>query len=171
MHAIGRCWVWISSGVSYLRSQNSSIFSIQKQFFKNKPSSNILVFNHSFPSDLLGRWRQYIRAAGPCLLWLKCIYVRDPLLSRYSGFNWGFNVRLLGYKICLDTKLVLYQDRFCIFYRSYKTGFVPKRVNTKPVLYQILRLKPRYGLLNPNPDSHTLPLRQLKYLFKMKRQV
>ena len=28
---------------------------------------------------------------------------------------------------------------------------------------------PRYGLLNPNPDSHTLPLRQSKYLFKMKR--
>ena len=27
---------------------------------------------------------------------------------------------------------VKYPDRFCIFYRSYKTGSVPKRVNTKP---------------------------------------
>ena len=61
--------------------------------------------------------------------------------------------RVLDYKTCLDTKPVLYQDRFCIFYRSYKTGFVSKRVNshsrfrditkpvlvrqvTKPVLYQ-----------------------------------
>ena len=73
---------------------------------------------------------------------------------------------LLGYKTCLDTKPFLYQDRFCIFYRSYKTGFVPKRVNTKPAQYLILRLKPRYRLLNPNSDSHTLPLRQSKYLFK-----
>ena len=42
------------------------------------------------------------------------------------------------------TKSVLYQDRFCIFYRRYKTGFIPIRVNshsrlrdgTKPVLEQ-----------------------------------
>ena len=58
-------------------------------------------------------------------------------------------MRVSGYKTCLDTKPVFHQDRFCIF-------------------YQILRLKLRYGLLNPNPDSHTLPLRQSKYLFKMK---
>ena len=32
---------------------------------------------------------------------------------------------------------------------------------------QILRLKAPYGLLNPDPDSHTLPLRQSKYLFKI----
>ena len=45
----------------------------------------------------------------------------------------GRRWRLLGYKTCLDTKPVLYQVRFCIFHRSYKTRFVPKRVNTKPV--------------------------------------
>ena len=38
---------------------------------------------------------------------------------------------LLSYKTSLDTKSVLYQDRFCIFYRGYEIGFVPKRVNTK----------------------------------------
>ena len=41
--------------------------------------------------------------------------------------------RMLGYKTCLDTKPVLYQDRLSILYRSYKTGFGPKRVDTKPV--------------------------------------
>ena len=35
---------------------------------------------------------------------------------------------------------VQYPDRFCILYRSYKTGLVPKRVNTKPAQYKILRL-------------------------------
>ena len=39
-----------------------------------------------------------------------------------------------------DTKPVLYQDRFCIFYRGYLTGFVPQRVDTKPAKYQILSL-------------------------------
>ena len=42
----------------------------------------------------------------------------------------------------------------------YKTGLVS---NTK--------IEASIGLLNPNPDSHTLPLTQSKYLFKMKRQV
>ena len=40
-------------------------------------------------------------------------------------------IHVLSYKTCLDTKPVLYQDRFCIFYRSYKTGFVSKRVKGK----------------------------------------
>ena len=41
-----------------------------------------------------------------------------------------YRPHVLSYQICLDTKPVLYQDRFCIFYRGYKTGFVPKRVKT-----------------------------------------
>ena len=61
----------------------------------------------------------------------------------------------------------------------YKTGLVSRQVLYLlsklqnwiwPKTGQILRLKPRYGLLNLNPDSHTFPLRQLKYLFKIKRQ-
>ena len=53
-------------------------------------------------------------------------------LALRNCLSLGVCGRVLSYKTCLDTKPVLYQDRFCIFYRSYKTGFVSKRVNTKP---------------------------------------
>ena len=76
---------------------------------------------------------------------------------------------LLSYKTWPYTKSVLCQNRFSSSYRSCKTGFIPKRVNTKPAWYQILRLQPLQGLLNPNPDRHTIPLRQSTFLSK--RQV
>ena len=40
---------------------------------------------------------------------------------------------MLGYKTCLIQNRFSIKTGFCIFYRSYKTGFGPKRVNTKPV--------------------------------------
>ena len=79
--------------------------------------------------------------------------------------------RLLSYKTCLETKPVLYQDRFCIFYRGYKTGFVPKRVKYKTCIVSNTKIESSIRATNSNSDSHTLPLRQSKYLFKMKRQV
>ena len=69
----------------------------------------------------------------------------------------------------------------------YKTGLVsrqvlhllsklqnwlwPKTGQCKTCLVSNTKIGASIQLLNPNPDTHTLPPRQSKYLFKMKRQV
>ena len=76
---------------------------------------------------------------GMALLWaaMDSPLSQGPLLWRHNDMTAIVSRhtcgRVLSYKTCLDTKPVLYQEGFCILYRSYKTGLVPKRVNTKPV--------------------------------------
>ena len=67
-----------------------------------------------------------------------------PMQSRFrSRHKAGFGAAGLGTAQCwfwsrhkasfgAVSRPVEYPDRFCILYRSYKTGLVPKRVNTKP---------------------------------------
>ena len=80
----------------------------------------------------LGPWVQSKRK----MLKMQCYSVTLSAASCVCGISTaliiGYSPRLLSYQTCLDTKPVLYQVRFCIFHRSYKTGFVPKWVNTKP---------------------------------------
>ena len=65
--------------------------------------------------------------------------------------------RLLSYKTCLDTKPVLYQDRFWIFYRGFKTGFVPKRVNKKPCIVSNTKIEASIRTIKPKPWQSHLP--------------
>ena len=90
-----------------------------------------------------------------CLL--GCLEKQYPYPVRLQNLPW--------YKTGLVSRQVLH------LLSKLQNWIYPKTGQYKACIVQILRLKPRYGLLNPNPDSHTLPLRQSKYIFKMKRQV
>ena len=65
----------------------------------------------------------------PCMIYN--IFILENIVIHLLSMEFqNLKVRLLSYNTCLDTKPVLYQDRFCIFYWSYKTacsktGFVP----------------------------------------------
>ena len=54
-----------------------------------------------------------------------------PVLVQAQSRFWSgwFRVGTKPVLVQQVTKPVLYQDRFCTFYRSYRTGFVPKRAN------------------------------------------
>ena len=73
-----------------------------------------------------------------------------PWYNNVSCYLWVTHV--LGYKTCLDTKPVLYQDRFCIFYRSW---ICPKTGQYKTCIVSNTKIEASIRATKPKPwQSH-----------------
>ena len=84
-----------------------------------------------------------------------------PIRTRSSS-----ETRVLSYKTCLDTKPVLHQDRFGIFYRGYKTGFVPKTDQYKTCIVSNTKIEASIWATKPKPWQSQLTFETVEILIQ-----